>query len=202
MAVLVAAILAVPTSSYGQTVVPLAVQPADNWNLNVGASTGGVCHPLNPMELNFLDLPTGGGPGVWMASSSNTFGCCSCIRRSREYPLGFALNTVTSGPRLQGFYDASRGLGDTFSIASIRVELVSTGFVAATQVFATEIRPNNNCAAGGPVTLLPSGTLTFHSARSERWISTRSEFISWAMPAGPPRTRSRLPVSHSSCRKR
>jgi hypothetical protein len=76
-------------------------------------------------------------------SFKNTAQCCKCIRRGATFPLRVAVKNNSA--RLEGWFSASRGAGDPYSMASFRVNLWSNNAVVGSAVFAAEHRPNNNC---------------------------------------------------------
>ncbi len=138
---------------------PFDLQPVSSWGTDCGESSGGCCQPeLNPFEVSFLDVSAGGGPGVKLDSISTSFFCCSCVRRTKSFPLGRMLNS--SEFNLAGWFQTARGPGDFYSVASMQIDLYQAGNRVALRTFAAENRPNNNCASGVnqmPEALLISG---------------------------------------------
>jgi probable HAF family extracellular repeat protein len=148
------AFLLQPFSPATGTGYQLSVQPASSWTLDAG-EINSPCTPPNPYETKFSNATTPGGPGVARFCASDTLNCCTCTRRSKSFPLPAVLNTSTS--RLRGYFVAQRGSNDVYSVGSMRVDLYLNGSLVAKRLYASENRPNNNCAGTSelPETLLP-----------------------------------------------
>lgn len=143
----------VPTASFGQTTIQLPAQPASSWVKDFG-EVNQPCGPPNPEEVNFINMSTPMGAGVRMTTQSNSVACCTCTRRSKVFPLGTVLNSDNAS--LQGWFQATRGPVDLYSVASMQIDLYRSGSRVGFNVYAAENRPNNNCALKLPETLLPS----------------------------------------------
>jgi hypothetical protein len=156
------ALAAVAQPAFAQSIIPLPLQPAAQWTLNVPLDSGGACHPaLNPMEINFTNVvvPGLGVAGVELTSHSTQAQCCSCIARERQFPLGKTLNTTADAVHLQGSFAAQRTASDPFSLASFSIALFHAGQRQFGQVFVAEKRPNNNCAVYPQTVIAPSANM-------------------------------------------
>ncbi len=129
----------------------------DGWTPDYGEITP-PCHPPNPHETSFEPVLLGLRPGVQLRTASNDMQCCTCTRRSKRFPMGRVFDT--SRTVLRGWFEASRGPNDPYSVASAQVDLLFRGTRVASAVFAAENRPNNNCAGSSqrPERLLKNGS--------------------------------------------
>jgi hypothetical protein len=151
-------VFVLPASSAAQVVYPLDVTGYELWTFNVPVGTGGRCHPCpNPDEQAASgDVNTPGGPGVQLVGASNSAQCCSCAARTRSWSTDY-LDTTANATRFQGTWFAATRDMTTFTVATMRVELLLDGVVVANQIFG-ETRASNNCAGGQPVVALASGS--------------------------------------------
>src|SRR5688572_14966228 len=93
-----------------------------------------------------------------MTSHSTQGVCCTCIRRTKFFPLGKTLNITQHAAHLKGWFNPARDSRDAFSVASFGIDLMKGGMRMLGRILVAESRPNNNCATF-PQIVLPRGAL-------------------------------------------
>jgi formylglycine-generating enzyme required for sulfatase activity len=102
------------------------------------------CDPPNPRETFFGRPEKAASPMIELRTASSDVMCCQCASRTRSIPMNRTLRARDA--YLYGVFQTDRGPSDTFSVASMQIDLNLRGSRQGSAVFASENRPNNNCA--------------------------------------------------------
>src|SRR5579883_762926 len=134
------------------------------WSLSYGeinppCSTQGNGLIDNPIIASFnTGVSTGGGTGTQLDTAALNFGCecCTCVGYQKDFAVG-SLNS--DGWALTGYFHSQRS-NDPFTVASMRIDLISGGTEVGNVTLAGEQR-TNNCVGGSERTIVVSDPGTF-----------------------------------------
>lgn len=110
------------------------------------------CSPPNPRETGFKMASAG---GLALSAESTQDQCCGCTRRGKGFAIPNGPVSVTEAT-LSGTFNATRE-GSTYGVGSFQVDVMLKGERVGYGVYATENRPNDNCALTRPERLVSNG---------------------------------------------